>query len=131
MRGRGGRERLGPHRHFGRHLLTRVPLPRGTGATAAGDSNGDGTLDLVSAGGSDSLSVLLNDGTGCFLRQFEFATSQDPQAVVLADLDGDGDLDVFTVGTSARRREMRNVTYPFMLARDRHQHHWHYSYWVT
>ena len=65
---------------------------------AAGDLDGDGDADLVTANigfGLEEISVLLNDGTGAFqspaLVEIPGATTR---SVVVADLDADGDRDV-------------------------------------
>ncbi len=43
------------------------PVSDGVNAVATGDFNGDGALDVVaSSSHSDSVSVLLNDGSGLF-----------------------------------------------------------------
>ncbi len=62
---------------------------------AAGDLDGDGDLDLVTADvNSDTASVLLNDGSGAFVSGGAFAADTFPVDVAVADLDGDGDLDL-------------------------------------
>ena len=62
---------------------------------AAGDIDGDGDLDLVTANSdSYSLSVRLNDGAGRFSGTTMLKTAQNPIGVALADLDGDSDLDL-------------------------------------
>ena len=64
-------------------------------AAAAGDVDGDGTVDLVAVGGT-SATVWLNDGAGHF-RQGDAALDvapSDATVVALADLDGDGNLDL-------------------------------------
>ena len=66
-------------------------------AVKAGDLDGDGDMDLVSLNyGSDSLSVLLNDGAGSFSVKaaIDLGASAQPVAVVAGDLDSDGDLDL-------------------------------------
>lgn len=66
-------------------------------SVATGDSNGDGHLDLISANVITSdLSLLLGDGTGNFspANDSPFAVGSIPAAVALADLNGDGELDV-------------------------------------
>ena len=67
---------------------------------SAGDVNGDGHLDLVLAKGRHWPlvdRVHLGDGTGRFPRAYDLsATADRTYSALLADLDGDGDLDVIT-----------------------------------
>ncbi|MDO7845314.1 FG-GAP-like repeat-containing protein [Hymenobacter sp. M29] len=67
----------------------------------AGDVDGDGDLDLIAAGGGGSYSavmaVRLNNGTGTFSPGTDFLLGSNitwPSPQALADLDGDGDLDL-------------------------------------
>jgi flagellin-like hook-associated protein FlgL len=63
----------------------------------AGDVDGDGDLDIISAtnAGSDSLEVRLNNGDGSFQSPLSFTTS-DPSALRVGDINGDGRLDIIT-----------------------------------
>ncbi len=68
-------------------------------SVAAGDLNGDGKLDLAVANyTSNSVSILLGTGTGSFGAFSNFAVSTDPNSnpifVAIADLNGDGKLDL-------------------------------------
>ena len=81
----------------------------------SGDMDGDGDLDLVIADhgyfnfGSNTwqnfgLQVLLNDGTGNFATSIFYPFDpghEEPFAVALGDLDGDGNLDVVTAIANA------------------------------
>ena len=65
---------------------------------ALGDVAADGDLDLVVSVGNagSTVAVRLNDGAGSFGGGTDVAVSNGPQRPVLADLDGDGDLDLAT-----------------------------------
>ena len=69
------------------------------------DLNGDGALDLITAGGDSSFdgysTVRLGDGTGSFGVATSYSTeSSFSQSVALADLNGDNILDLVTGGGS-------------------------------
>lgn len=75
-------------------------------AVAIGDVNGDGKPDIVTgnfAGGSvnGSVSVLLGNGDGTFPTLVTYDAGGPVYAVVLADLNGDGKLDIATANGSA------------------------------
>ena len=63
-----------------------------------GDPDGDGDLDVMATFGSDDgLFWYVNDGTGQFSdRQVLVNTNDDISNIVLADLNGDGELDLLT-----------------------------------
>jgi hypothetical protein len=68
---------------------------------AAADVNGDGSLDLVTANtASNTVSVLLNTrahaGTGTFQSAANFSVGSQPNAVAVADVNGDGRADLVT-----------------------------------
>jgi hypothetical protein len=71
-------------------------LPGFTSGLAAGDL-GNGHMDLVSSNNDQSgVSVLLNDGAGNFTVTNYASTQPFPLRVTLADVNGDGNLDVVT-----------------------------------
>jgi hypothetical protein len=89
--------------------FTRITPPAGltVGAypesIAAGDLDGDGQVDLVTAdNGSSRVSVIRRDAGGGFLAAEPHTTGANPTAVALVDLTGDGRLDI-AVTTSATR----------------------------
>lgn len=62
---------------------------------ASGRINRDAFNDLVVTNIQDnSISVLINNGAGAFPTQRTYLVGTGPQSVALADLDGDGDLDI-------------------------------------
>jgi hypothetical protein len=68
-------------------------------SVAVGDFNGDGKLDLAVADyGTNStnggVSVLLGNGNGYFQSARNFAAGSSPDSVAVADLNGDGKLDL-------------------------------------
>ncbi len=78
----------------------------GPDSVAVADLNGDGKLDLITAnGGDNTVSVLVNKTTpGANLLQFapaqSFTVGNDPKAVAVADLNGDGKPDILTADYS-------------------------------
>ncbi|HVR75042.1 MAG TPA: FG-GAP-like repeat-containing protein [Planctomycetota bacterium] len=73
------------------------------GALAAGDMDQDGDMDIAAADRADGrLAVLLNDGQGVFAPPVLLETSiQSLEHAVLADLSGDGRLDLAVMSTDA------------------------------
>ncbi|HTR97468.1 MAG TPA: FG-GAP-like repeat-containing protein [Candidatus Acidoferrales bacterium] len=82
-------------------------LPAMPTAIATGDANGDGALDLVVAH-ANGLAVLLGSTSGGHARgTFRLASNRafgagDVRTLTLADLDGDGHLDVAAADSAAR-----------------------------
>ena len=73
---------------------------------AVADVDGDGDLDLLAANynatpgpSPGTVSVRLNDGAGTFSGSQEVSVGSNPQNVVPADVDGDGDIDLLTANT--------------------------------
>jgi hypothetical protein len=69
------------------------------------DIDGDGLKDLITVNRGDSInptdtiSVMLNDGTYTFKDIKEYQVGREPTSAVLVDLDMDGDLDIATADT--------------------------------
>jgi predicted secreted protein len=61
------------------------------------DLDGDGDLDVVTADYfADTVSILINDGEGLFIKSGEYITGTGPRSLFLADVDGDNDTDIIT-----------------------------------
>jgi hypothetical protein len=76
-------------------------LDQGASHTTLADLNNDGHLDIVTAARfSNAYAVFKNDGSGNFLESLQLETDLDAGAkhTSVADIDGDGDLDI--VGSS-------------------------------
>ncbi|MGA1792498.1 MAG: FG-GAP repeat domain-containing protein [Thermoplasmatota archaeon] len=69
------------------------------------DFNGDGKKDLVTTNRGDTLdptdtiTVMLNDGTFSFNERTNYNVGKEPTSSVVHDLDNDGDLDIATANT--------------------------------
>jgi FG-GAP-like repeat/Abnormal spindle-like microcephaly-assoc'd, ASPM-SPD-2-Hydin/FG-GAP repeat len=71
-------------------------------SVAVGDFNGDGKLDLAVANyTSNTLSILLGDGTGNFTLASSPATDVGPYSVAVGDFNGDGRLDLAVANTGS------------------------------
>ncbi|MET7785134.1 FG-GAP-like repeat-containing protein [Streptomyces sp900116325] len=83
----------------------KVDYPTGTGpnSVAVGDFNGDGHVDLVTANasGTDTVSVLLNNGNGTFVAKTDYPTGTGPNSVAVGDFNDDGALDLVTSNINA------------------------------
>ncbi|MEA2176201.1 MAG: hypothetical protein QOD00_3793 [Blastocatellia bacterium] len=89
--------------NFGR--LRAVLNDKAPASVAAADVNGDGKADLVTTSGccdySYFVSVMLGDGTGNFGPETKFIAGSNPNWATLADLNGDGQLDLAVTNQSS------------------------------
>jgi hypothetical protein len=65
-----------------------------------GDVNGDGHLDLVTANGGNSVSVLLGRGDGTFAATREVTVGDFPLSITVGDFNGDGRPDLATANSN-------------------------------
>lgn len=71
-------------------------------AIAAGDFDGNGTLDLAVTNENDNtVSILLSNGDGTFQTHVDYATGTAPAAVAVGDFNGDGFLDIAVANYTA------------------------------
>jgi hypothetical protein len=68
----------------------------GVGVIQTGDFNGDGQIDLVIGSGGPSVSIVYGNGDGTFTTESDFAITQPPFTLAVADFNGDGTLDFAT-----------------------------------
>lgn len=66
---------------------------------AVGDVNDNSTVDIVTAGYGNSVSVLLGNGDGTFGVR-NYTVSDSPNSIALGDVNGDLNLDIITVSSS-------------------------------
>jgi len=70
-------------------------------SVTTGDFNGDLILDLATANNSsNTVSVLLGNGTGSFSAATNFGVGNGPRAVTTGDFNGDGKLDLATANSN-------------------------------
>ena len=80
-----------------------VAVGDGPTSVVAADLDGDGDLDLATANSdtTNTVSILLNNGAGTFTSAGpDVAIGADPNGIVAADLDGDGDVDLATANSA-------------------------------
>src|SRR5207342_159288 len=63
-------------------------------SVAAGDFDGNGAVDLVTANSNGTVSVLLGNGGGSFRPRTDLTVGGSPHSVAVGDFNGDGRLDV-------------------------------------
>jgi hypothetical protein len=67
-------------------------------STAVADFNNDGKLDFVTGNDSETVSVLLGDGSGGLGNPTDFSAGYSGQSVAAEDVNGDGNIDLVTLG---------------------------------
>ena len=87
--------------------------PFGPSAVATGDLDADGDVDVVFTTGVEELTLFLNNGDGTFAPQQAIFGGTYNDAIQIADLDNDGDLDlaVATLGSIVIRLNNGDATF--------------------
>lgn len=94
-------------------LATKVDYATGTNpfGITLGDVDGDGDLDIAVANagtGVNTVSILKNNGDGTYATKVDYTTGATPLGVALADIDGDGDLDLIAAAQGAGASVLKN-----------------------
>ena len=80
------------------YIFGRADFPVGgiPPAVVAGDLNGDGIIDLVTANGAgaNTISILLGRADGTFSPKVDYPTGTYPAGIAIGDFNGDGNLDL-------------------------------------
>jgi hypothetical protein len=85
----------GPEGPFRSPVRIALGDARSPEALAAGDFDGDGSIDLlVASGGSNDVTIFLGDGRGGFRAGRSFPAGPEPAEMFVADFDHDGHADV-------------------------------------
>ena len=72
-----------------------MPVGMNALSVALADVTGDGKADIVTANaGSNTVSVLVNQGSGTFVAPVTYAVGDVPYRVALTDVTGDGKADI-------------------------------------
>jgi FG-GAP-like repeat/Calx-beta domain/FG-GAP repeat/HYR domain len=75
--------------------------PGAASSLAVGDLDGDGKPDIVVGKNGSTVQVFINTGGGTFAPAVSYATGSQPYSIGLADVNGDGLLDIVTANLSS------------------------------